>query len=63
MTLAAALLPAAGVFIWALFFKKRGVHRVRRRRHVYRSGNPPDARTNGATPILDREKAAGEPRS
>ncbi|HUA64654.1 MAG TPA: hypothetical protein VME24_02330 [Alphaproteobacteria bacterium] len=64
ITLTVALVPGVGVFIWAVFFRKRGVRRVRRRRRrpVDRAANPAIARTNVAPPI-SREQITGEPRS
>jgi hypothetical protein len=61
--LAAAVLPAAGVFIWAAFFRKRSRRKSRRRRRDFSAANPAIARTNGTHPAFDRKNAPGEPMS
>lgn len=59
----AAVLPAIGVFIWAVFFrKKRRPHNRRRRRRPITSGLEISP-ANGAGSSFDRENVSGERKS
>lgn len=61
MIVAAILLPAAAVFIWAVFFRGKG-RRHRRRRRQYRA-NPTLASTGGLPPVRKAEETPDQPES
>ncbi len=60
-----ALLAAVGVFVWAIYFKKKRRHKKgRRRRYSYATTiNPDVVRTNGTPSAPERQNAPGEPKS
>lgn len=64
LTLLAALLPATAIFVWAVFVRKRGRRKSRRRhRRFPAAANPRIARTNGASAAYRRESTPGESKS
>jgi len=63
VTVAGALLPAAAVFIWAVFFRKRGPRKGRRRRRSHSNANSAIPRTNEASVGFNPESVPGESKS
>ena len=61
MLVGAVVLPAFGVLVWALVFRKN--RRQRRRRRESRSMNPTLARTGKLPPIRRREGVTDQPKS
>lgn len=61
MLVGAVVLPAVGVLLWAVLFKKN--RRQRRRRRESRSMNPTLAHTGGLPPIRRREDLTDQPKS
>jgi hypothetical protein len=56
--------PIVLIVIWAVFFRKRGLHRPRKHRHhrrVRRQLNPTLAQTGGLPPVRERESPTASP--